>query len=391
MTLSSQEQQQIAKIRQAKLEILFTTKDEDNNLLVFNMGRLYLRQNNEDRNRNLGSIYTYEDKIIYSKWETQTNIFKKMDAWSIPVIIAFNVDIILIKTPERNYWIRQSTIKDLLKSKVAAIMKFEGMEKKVYIPRSEWAATLITDDYRMSLIAGFTPPKPEGTMNKYANRVGEEWATVLFDTFETPYMQSLGEKLGIARTTKTIYPESQNVFRAFRETPYTNIKAVLIGQDPYHDGNATGLCFDCGIKLTPSADKIIEGYNEQFPSNFAVDILEGHFERWAREGVFMLNTALTVEKGNAGSHLSHWLPFTQEIIKLLNRRVQSPYNMKPIVYILWGKHAQSIRGLVSSENPIVETEHPAAAIYEGRKWKHNNCFIEVNTQLKRLGVEEIDW
>ena len=141
--LTEQEKQQLTKIRQAKLEILFTSRDSDGNFLVFNIGQLYLRQDNEDHNRRIGDIYYVNDTLLYMKWEKEKDVFQKMDAWSIPLLVAKNVDVICFKTSSRQYWITHDIIKELLRIKQASILKFDGMEKKVYIPRKFWKDTPI--------------------------------------------------------------------------------------------------------------------------------------------------------------------------------------------------------------------------------------------------------
>lgn len=145
------------------------------------------------------------------------------------------------------------------------------------------------------------------------------------------------------------------------------------------------VAFECKKNVTPTMHKIIGGYNEQFPNNFSTDILKGKLDRWTKEGVLLLNAALTVRKGEAGSHLKHWSPFTQEVLSLLNKRSNSP------VFLLWGKMAQQYRPLLNNCRGLA-TEHPVAGAYDGgRKWSHNNCFIKTNELLKGLGREEITW
>ena len=391
--LTAQEKQRLATIRQAKLEILFTSKDNNGNFLVYNMGQLYLRIMGSNQNRKIGSIYYVNDKILYSKWETHKDIFKKMDAWSVPLLIAKNVDVIWFRTPERDYWIAHSRISALVKTKQAAILKFEGMEKKVYIPRIYWSGEPIIkeESHQMTMLAHDPVPVKRENLSKYAARVGEAWADKLYDYFETPYMTSVGKKIAEARERGVIiYPPPSGVFRAFRETPYDKVKVVILGQDPYHDGNATGLAFECKNNVTPSMTQIVGGFSAQFPHNFSTDIMEGKLNRWAEQGVFLLNTALTVRKGKPTSHLSQWSPFTQEVILKLNGRTD--HGMKPVVYLLWGKMAQQYRTLLVDECPVLEAEHPVAGVYSGgRKWIHNNCFLQANRELEKLGVTPIDW
>jgi len=394
VTLTKEEKNQLAKVRQAKLEILFTSKDRDGNFLVYNHGMLNLRLVHEDKNRKIGDIYYVNDKIIYTKWENANDIFRKMNAWSIPLVVAKNVDVIWYKTPMQQYWITHDMIRQLIKEGEAKIMKFENVEQKVYVPIKYWSPdSLIKEEkYEMTLLAHnpAEAKQKETAINKYESRVSS-WAKELFECFESNYMKQMGPKLAQARKSKTIYPEPSKVFRAFRMTPYESVKVVILGQDPYHDGNATGLAFDCGKFVTPTMEKISEGYDEQFPDNFSTDIMDGNLERWTKNGVLLINAALTVRKKEPGSHLQHWHPFTLEVIRALNRRSQEPYNLPYPVYILWGSFAHQYEQLLDDAIPRIKAEHPVAASYKKRKWKHNYCFIQANKELEKLGVEPIKW
>jgi uracil-DNA glycosylase len=151
------------------------------------------------------------------------------------------------------------------------------------------------------------------------------------------------------------------------------------------------VAFDCGKKVTPSMKKIQDAYDAQFPSHFNTKLMNGNLEDWAKEGVLLLNAALTVRKGEPKSHLKHWNPFTIEVIKILNRRSQELYNLPPPIFMLWGNFAHQYEILLSDEIPRIKIEHPAAAIYAKRQWRHNNCFLDTNAKLKELGVEPVNW
>lgn len=234
MQLTEQEQKQLAKVRQGKLEILFNARDDNGNFLVYNHGKLYLRLVNEDKNRTIGDLYYVNDKVIYRKWELERDVFKKMDAWSIPLFIAKNVDIVWFKTALREYWISYDTMKELLKKGEAAIMKFDNTEKKIYVPRKYWSDTPVIEEelYNMTLLGHNPTENKYKNLEKYENRVGKTWAKELYDSFEGEYMQSVAVKLKAARESgKIIYPDPANVFRAFRLTPYERVKVVILGQD----------------------------------------------------------------------------------------------------------------------------------------------------------------
>ena len=150
------------------------------------------------------------------------------------------------------------------------------------------------------------------------------------------------------------------------------------------------VAFECKNNVTPSMAQIIDGFSEQFPNHFSTDIMDGKLNSWAEQGVFLLNSALTVRKGKPASHLKQWSPFIQEVILQLNGRTD--HGMKPIVYLLWGRMAQQYKTLIADDYIIIEDEHPVAGVYDGRRgWRHNNCFIRANRELEKLGVTPVDW
>ena len=185
---------------------------------------------------------------------------------------------------------------------------------------------------------------------------------------------------------KTVcYPPASQVFRAFTETPYSEVKVVILGQDPYPNENATGLAFDCGTgMMSPSMNSIEKAYRSYDPNHFNVYILEGRTYQWCKEGVFLLNTALTVEKGKSNSHKHLWLDFTKAVIQSLNKKDH-------LIYLLWGKEAQAFSVLIKPEHNILMAEHPVAPRYQGRDWKHGDFFNETNRILREKNKKEIKW
>lgn len=181
------------------------------------------------------------------------------------------------------------------------------------------------------------------------------------------------------------YPPASQVFRAFTETPYSETKVVILGQDPYPNENATGLAFDCGTnRMSPSMVSIEKAYRSYDPNHFNTKILDGRTHQWCKEGVLLLNTALTVEKGKPNSHKHLWLDFTKTVIKALNRKDH-------IIYLLWGKEAQDFGVLVNRSHTILKAEHPVAPRYQGREWDHGDFFNLTNKILKEKGKQEIKW
>lgn len=184
---------------------------------------------------------------------------------------------------------------------------------------------------------------------------------------------------------KTIYPNGKDIFNAFKYFPYEQTKVIIIGQDPYHGENeAHGLCFSVrkGVKVPPSLENIFKELKSDI--NFSHP-KHGCLEKWATQGVLMLNSILTVEKDKAGSHQGiGWEILTDEIIKQVDK-------LNDVAFILWGKFAQSKKSLLSNKNnAILEASHPSPfSAYNGFfGCKH---FSRTNSFLKGCGKTQIDW
>ena len=183
-----------------------------------------------------------------------------------------------------------------------------------------------------------------------------EWDTLLCDELEKPYYQELRSFLTAEYRTATVYPNQYDIFNALKYTSYSNVRAVILGQDPYHGPNqAHGLSFSVkkGVQPPPSLVNIYKEIRE----DLGIDNLGQHGELtdWARQGVLLLNTVLTVRDGEAASHRGKgWEQFTDSIIRLLNLRED------PIVFLLWGAHAAKKQELIT--NPchlILKAAHPS--------------------------------
>ncbi len=185
--------------------------------------------------------------------------------------------------------------------------------------------------------------------------ITEKWDKILEDEYKKDYFINMLKTLQIEYRIKTVYPKRSDVFRALRLTDYDNIKVVILGQDPYHgEGEAEGLSFSVqeGIKKPPSLKNIFKelkddlGYDE--PES-------GSLIKWAKEGVLLLNSLLTVEKDKPLSHKTlGWERFTDEIIKKINEKDT------PVVFILWGSYARSKKVYITNPNHyIIESAHPS--------------------------------
>lgn len=217
-------------------------------------------------------------------------------------------------------------------------------------------------------------------------KFNNEWDEILSDLFSTEKYAEIREFLKKEYTENTIYPDMYNIFRCFKETPYNNVKAVILGQDPYHEeGQAQGLSFSVpnGVKFPPSLVNIFK----ELKSDLGYDAPKsGDLLKWAKEGVLLLNTTLTVRKGLANSHKDcGWQWFTDEVIKKLNERET------PIVFILWGANARSKKKFINTKKHfIVESAHPSPLSCYNGFWD-SKPFSKTNEFLKSVNISQINW
>ncbi len=212
------------------------------------------------------------------------------------------------------------------------------------------------------------------------------WAKALAGEFKKPYYKKLFEKVGEEYRTHRIYPPAEEIFNAFHFTPLEQVKVVILGQDPYHgEGQAQGLCFSVrpGVEIPPSLVNIYKELEEDLgcyiPNN-------GCLEKWARQGVLLLNTVLTVRAHQANSHRDiGWEEFTDAAIRVLAEQE------RPLVFILWGRPAQSKKAMI--HNPahlVLEAPHPSP-LSAFRGFFGSRPFSRTNAYLRQNGLEPIDW
>lgn len=220
--------------------------------------------------------------------------------------------------------------------------------------------------------------------------VGQEqidgtWKDALKDEFAKPYYHLLSNFLVEERLLGPVYPPEELVFNAFNKTPFNKVKVVLLGQDPYHgEGQANGLCFSVssGTKLPPSLKNIFKEMQTDLHVPYPKS---GDLTLWAKQGVLLLNTTLTVRQHLPASHKGQgWEKFTDAVISLLSDKKTG------LVFILWGKHAQSKKVLIdSSKHSILETAHPSPLSV--RKFYGCKHFSQTNRLLIARGLEPINW
>lgn len=212
------------------------------------------------------------------------------------------------------------------------------------------------------------------------------WYKFLENEFEKDYFKNLIKFVNNEYETKEIYPPKNEVYNAFNSTPLEDVKVILIGQDPYHGkGQANGLSFSVtdGIKIPPSLRNIYKELN----NDLNIDITtSGNLEKWAKQGVLLLNATLTVEASNAGSHQNKgWEEFTDTVIELISEQKNN------LVFILWGAYAQKKGAKINrSKHFIIESAHPSPfAAYRG--FFGSKPFSKTNNFLKSKNIKEIDW
>ncbi|WP_314409474.1 uracil-DNA glycosylase [Pseudomonas kuykendallii] len=213
------------------------------------------------------------------------------------------------------------------------------------------------------------------------------WKAVLRDEFDKPYMQQLSEFLRQEKAAgKVVFPPGPLIFNALNSTPLDRVKVVILGQDPYHGpGQAHGLCFSVqpGVPTPPSLQNIYK----ELKRDLNIDIpRHGYLQHWAEQGVLLLNTSLTVEQGNAGSHSAKgWQPFTDRIIEVASE--QRPH----LVFLLWGSHAQGKQKLIdATKHLVLKSAHPSP-LSAHRGFNGNGHFSRTNKYLQQQGLEPIDW
>ncbi len=216
--------------------------------------------------------------------------------------------------------------------------------------------------------------------------IGNDWDVILKDEFQKEYYQNIRKFLVYEYQHYTIFPNMYDIFNALKYTPFQNVKVVILGQDPYHgEGQAHGLCFSVkkGITPPPSLQNIFQELHNDIGCTIPS---HGELTTWAKQGVLMLNTVLTVRKGQANSHANKgWEQLTDAIILKLNQR------KKPIVFLLWGKNAQSKIPLITNPNHYILTcSHPSpySANY-GFFGSHH--FSKTNDFLIQHHISPIDW
>lgn len=225
-------------------------------------------------------------------------------------------------------------------------------------------------------------------------RLRNSWDRVLADEFDSPYFKEIVDTVLNAYASGTVYPPKGSVFNAFKLTELDNVKAVILGQDPYYGpGQAMGLSFSVpkGIRLPPTLVNIykemlndLEGV-DYISALSVIDNMSGDLTAWAKEGVLLLNSSLTVQAGKANSHQQIWSRFTDKVIKLISE------NTENVVFILWGNYAKSKKAFIDcKKHCVLESVHPSPLSVYGHFYG-SKPFSKTNEYLVAHGKTPVDW
>ncbi|MCK6618139.1 MAG: uracil-DNA glycosylase [Cyclobacteriaceae bacterium] len=217
-------------------------------------------------------------------------------------------------------------------------------------------------------------------------RIAPGWKSRLSDEFAQPYFQQLAAFVKAEYQTTTVYPPGREIFKAFDACSFDEVKVVILGQDPYHGpGQANGLCFSVNdqVRMPPSLINIFKEIQTDLGKPFPKT---GNLERWARQGVLLLNATLTVRASSPGSHQHKgWEVFTDAVIKLISAEKEN------VVFLLWGAYAQKKGEVIDrSKHLVLMAPHPSPFSAD-RGFFGCRHFSKANAYLKSKGLREIDW
>ncbi len=217
-------------------------------------------------------------------------------------------------------------------------------------------------------------------------KIADSWKNILNDEFDKTYYKDLMDFVNLEYKNTTCYPQEKDIFAAFDFCAFNDVKVVVLGQDPYHgEGQANGLCFSVKdtIKQPPSLVNIFKEIKTDIGKDYPNS---GNLERWAKQGVLLLNATLTVRANEAGSHQKKgWETFTDTVIKTLSDQ------KKGVVFLLWGKFAQSKSVFINTNKHIVFTAPHPSPLGAWRGWFGSKHFSKTNEVLKKQGKTQIDW
>ncbi|MFN8333788.1 MAG: uracil-DNA glycosylase [Cyclobacteriaceae bacterium] len=217
-------------------------------------------------------------------------------------------------------------------------------------------------------------------------KIAISWKSQLAEEFQKPYFEQLTAFVKSEYQTHTVYPPGKEIFRAFDECDFANVKVVILGQDPYHGpGQANGLCFSVheGVRVPPSLVNIFKEIHADLGKPIPAS---GELERWAEQGVLLLNATLTVRAASPGSHQNKgWETFTDAVIKKISDEKQN------VVFLLWGAYAQKKGEIIDRNKHLVLMSAHPSPFSADRGFFGCKHFSKANAYLKSMGLKEIEW
>lgn len=377
-----------------RLQQLSETVDKDGNSFKVdvvdddNFIRFY-RKGNPDI-LTLGKLMIGERGLLYYKFDDERNIFQKTNSWSINSTIFKYVDYIIYETRTKWYQISKERAVEF-----GDVLQFDSTEEKIYIPLKFW-------DTRRTLL--------DKTEERRRNLIGDSWYEKLGVVMGSEYMTQIANFLMERRKVVVVYPEQKDLFRAYKLSTFEHTKVVILGQDPYHDGSADGLAFSYlnGSKkpVQKSLDLIVKEIERDMYSGFNLDF-DYNLSYIARQGVLLLNSALSVEHGKPQSHSTiGWDRFIKITLYELLK------DIRPKVFMFWGNIAQTLYGDVQEkmrqqnipigQHLILYAKHPASDLYNKDSFGNvapnypqtfSGCrhFSQANAFLKANKRKEIIW
>ena len=217
-------------------------------------------------------------------------------------------------------------------------------------------------------------------------KIETSWQKALKEELSKPYFKDLTKKIEEAYLKENIYPQFKNIFNTFKFCPISQVKVVILGQDPYHGANqAHGLSFSVpnDVKIPPSLKNIYKELNHDLGKPIPNS---GNLEHWAKQGVLLLNATLTVQAGKAGSHQNlGWEIFTDQVIKTISNKKEH------VVFLLWGRYAQAKASLINKEKHLILTAPHPSPLSAHNGWFGSKHFSQTNKYLKEHNQKPIEW
>lgn len=311
----------------------------------------------------VGMVYVDPNKgLVYYKKEKNEHIYRKEDAWTIMRSIGSRVTTIIYETEDTVYELESYKLME------CKTINHGEIDCKFVVPLSKWDRTL-----------------KEGRMKKRLEMFGIQWYNLLEPTLTSKFFLDLGNAVAEKRKQGTVFPDRDDVFKIF-SLPPSGIKVVILGQDPYYNGVADGYAFSS--KNNQQLPKSLENIFNEIETDLNTLVLDRdpNLQRWVNQGVFLLNTILTVQAGVPNSHAGlGWEKFTERVLTAISNLKQ------PIAFILWGNNAKSYKRFLTNPNHLVITSAHPSPLSAHKGFFGSKPFSKVNEYLIQRKIQPIDW